>query len=52
MEEHSNMPIRAKPYKHQIGAFNFVCSLFGLEKDGDANISIGLRGSAALLMEM
>lgn len=52
MESHSRMPIKAKPYEHQVRAFNFVCHLSGLAKGGDANISIGLRGSAALLMEM
>ena len=29
------MPIRATPYRHQIEAFNFVCSLFGLLPGGD-----------------
>lgn len=45
------MPIKAKPYQHQIEAFNFVCKLFGLVRGGDKNISISSRG-AALLMEM
>jgi len=31
------MPIKAKPYEHQIKAFNFVCRLFGLTEGGDAN---------------
>ena len=40
------MPVKAKPYKHQQDAFNFVCSLFGLL--GGECESTG----AALLMEM
>lgn len=24
------MPIKVKPYAHQVAAFNFVCELFGL----------------------
>jgi hypothetical protein len=32
------MPIRAKPYKHQIAAFNFAMKIFGeTAKGGDAN---------------
>jgi hypothetical protein len=34
------MPVKAKPYKHQIEAFNFVCKCFGLIAEGgvsDAN---------------
>lgn len=40
------MPIRAKPYKHQIDAFTFVCINFGL--NGSEVKSLG----TALLMEM
>jgi hypothetical protein len=44
------MPIKGKPYRHQIQAFNFVCRLFGLAKGGGVpNIS---GWGAALLMEM
>lgn len=28
------MPIKAKPYRHQIEAFNFVCKCFGLFAEG------------------
>ena len=28
------MPIKAKPYRHQIEAFNFVCEMFGLVAGG------------------
>lgn len=34
------MPVKVKPYKHQIEAFNFVCKCFGLIAEGgvsDAN---------------
>ena len=31
------MPVKAKPYRHQIEAFNFVCEMFGLVIGGDAN---------------
>jgi len=44
------MPIKAKPYSHQVEAFNFVCRLFGLVKGGGVPY-ISRRG-AALLMEM
>ncbi len=30
------MPIKAKPYRHQIEAFNFVCTKFGLVHGGEA----------------
>lgn len=40
------MPVRVKPYRHQLTAYRFVCSLFGLT--GNASVSPG----AALLMEM
>ena len=47
------MPIKAKPFQHQITAFNFVCKLFGLVNGGDENPSIrNSPNSAALLMEM
>jgi hypothetical protein len=44
------MMIKGTPYHHQIEAFDFVCSLFGL-KGGDDPFSIRSCG-AALLMEM
>ena len=28
------MPIKVKPYAHQVAAFNFVCELFGLVSTG------------------
>ncbi|MFX4263099.1 hypothetical protein ACOBQJ_13005 [Pelotomaculum propionicicum] len=31
------MPIKAKPYRHQIEAFNYVCEMFGLVMGGDPN---------------
>ena len=40
------MPVRAKPYRHQQNAFDFVCTLFGL-MDGKCRST-----GAALLMEM
>jgi SNF2 family DNA or RNA helicase len=40
------MPVRAKPYKHQLAAYHFVNRLFGLT--GNPQASTG----AALLMEM
>lgn len=43
------MPIKGRPYNHQIRAFNFICSLFGLLKGGVSAIS---GWGAALLMEM
>jgi hypothetical protein len=46
-----SMPVKAKPYKHQIDAFHFVCRLYDLNRGGDASVSISSRGSA-LLMEM
>jgi hypothetical protein len=48
------MPIRAKPFIHQVEAFDFVCQCFGL-KEGQVmqmNISDKSSNSAALLMEM
>ena len=37
------MPIKAKPYQHQIEAFRFVCERFGLtaERSGQAEGSQG-----------
>lgn len=35
--QYVKMPIKAKPYKHQSAAFEFVCRLFGLTEGGDAN---------------
>jgi hypothetical protein len=47
-----SMPVRAKPYGHQVEAFNFVCGLYELAREGGAtSISISSRGSA-LLMDM
>ena len=46
-----SMPIKAKPYQHQIDAFNFTCKLFGLVKGGDAP-TISISNSCSLLMEM
>ncbi len=31
------MPVKAKPYLHQIEALNFVCEIFGLVIGGDAD---------------
>jgi hypothetical protein len=31
------MPVKAKPYRHQIEAFNFVCGMFGFVMGVDAN---------------
>ncbi len=44
------MPIKGRPYKHQIRAFNFICSLFGFLKGGGVPAISGW--GAALLMEM
>ncbi|MBM7686082.1 hypothetical protein [Defluviitalea raffinosedens] len=44
------MPIKGRPYKHQIRAFNFICSLFELLKGGGVSAISGW--GAALLMEM
>lgn len=41
------VPIRATPYQHQIEAFNFACSLFGLIPGSRRE-----SGGCALLMEM
>lgn len=37
------MPVKAKPYQHQIDAFHFVCERFGLiaERSGQAEGSQG-----------
>ena len=45
-----SMPVKGRPYKHQIRAFNFICSLFGLLKGGGVSAISGW--GAALLMEM
>jgi hypothetical protein len=45
-----HMPVKVKPYAHQIAAFNFACKLFGLTEGGDVR-SISSRG-IAYLMEM
>lgn len=45
-----SMPIKGRPYKHQIRAYNFICSLFGLLKGGGVPAISGW--GAALLMEM
>ena len=41
-----SLPVKVKPYAHQIKAFEFVCTIFGL-----SNSELKSRG-AALLMEM
>ncbi len=43
------MPIKVKPYAHQVTAFNFVCSKFSILPE-NAHSSLGY--GAALLMEM
>ncbi len=45
-EHNLPMPIKAKPYRHQVDAFNFVCDLFGLTTFEERS------SGAALLMEM
>ncbi|SDN06750.1 hypothetical protein [Acetanaerobacterium elongatum] len=45
-----DMPVKARPYRHQQEAFDFACKLFGLPVGGDVR-RIFSRG-AALLMEM
>ena len=55
-----NSLIKAKPYEHQIKAFNFAVDLFGVDKGGDAaspsgqqsNIINHPRHNCAFLMEM
>lgn len=49
-EEIIPMPIKGRPYKHQIRAFDFICTLFGLLKGGGVPAISGW--GAALLMEM
>ena len=51
MAEKSKLPIKAKPYAHQIKAFDFVCRLFGLANGGDDK-NIFKSNGANLLMEM
>ena len=46
MKGSMKMPVKAKPYRHQQDAFDFVCRLFGLT-DGQKR-----SNGAALLMEM
>ncbi|MEG1322802.1 MAG: DEAD/DEAH box helicase [Ruthenibacterium sp.] len=46
MTTNFSLPIRAKPYRHQVDAYHFVCNLFGIAHDTPIS-----RG-AALLMEM
>ena len=42
--ENQKMPVKVKPFKHQIEAFNFVLTLFecynGSKKVGDVNENI------------
>lgn len=45
------LPVKAKPYRHQVEAYRFTCNRFGLPEGGDVNPSISSRGTA-LLMEM
>jgi len=35
------MPVKAKPYKHQVEAFNFVCKCFGLIAEGGVSYAKG-----------
>lgn len=42
----SNLPIKARPYAHQIEAYAFALNLFGLGESQDTS------SGAALLMEM
>ena len=44
-----NLPIRAKPYAHQVEAYRFACRLFGLDGGGDA---VPVSRGVAYLMEM
>lgn len=46
MNKFDHLPINARPYRHQVEAYHFVCDLFGL--NGHSKTSPG----AALLMEM
>lgn len=41
------MPIKAIPYQHQIKAYDFVCDIFGLSPQREAE-----SNGTALLMEM
>lgn len=45
------LPIRAKPYRHQIEAYQYACGLFGLPVDGNTPPAMK-SGGCALLMEM
>lgn len=45
------LPIRAKPYRHQIEAYQYACGLFGLPVGGNAPPAMK-SGGCALLMEM
>ena len=59
--EGMNMPIKAKPFKHQIEAYNFACEKMGLPMDNSAvdmnseeviERYISRSNGIALLMEM
>ena len=45
------MPIKGKPYSHQVEAFNFTCKIFGVSKEV-VPTNISKSKGAALLMEM
>jgi len=32
------MPIKVKPYTHQVAAYNFICELFGLVSTGGDSV--------------
>jgi len=34
------MPVKVKPYRHQVEAFRFVCTLFGLYRRDDPEDSV------------
>ena len=49
-EKGSALPIRARPYRHQVEAFRYACALFGLP-EGGGDRAVHSCG-CALLMEM
>ena len=49
-EKGSELPIRARPYRHQVEAFRYACALFGLP-EGGGDMAVHSCG-CALLMEM
>ena len=50
-DDHTTLPIKATPYRHQREAFHYVLRLFEPREGGDALPSIESAG-CALLMEM